>query len=358
PSARIVYLQDDAGTWFGVEVVSAASWSDGFVEVPDPEQADIRLVVLESGEVPPVNAPRWVVVREGSATASDRIARDVARKVAFDDVRSAWLASPWFRGPGATAEEYLAAGVQAMCPPHPPCDPTPKLIELLLTDLETRSGPLGRISWQTREGMHRLFRVYWRDPEAFANEILRARIRDDDGRHLIQMTDFVDAAEVASESHDYRELGVERQSLLDRLSPIRYFTHAADHDRAVGMALDWRDRYHAAYSAHYQWVRQEVTHALVETAAAREKLDELEMLNRDGRPVGSDAVRRLREALAVAEALPSVPDPQMAVTAGVVLGRTPVVVGELRLAAAAVLAAVSVHDRRRGRVSTDVPTRS
>lgn len=348
PSVRTAYLQDDAGTWLGVEVVSAASWSVSFAEVPDPERADIRVVLLEPGAVPPPETPGWVVVREGAAGLSD--------DPALDDVRSAWMRSPWFRGGGASADEYLAAGVQAMCPPHPPCDPTPGLIELLLTHLETRSGPLGRISWQTPEGMHRLLRVYWRDPGAFASEILRERIRDDDGRHLIQMTDFVEAAEVAPESRDYRELGLQRESLLARLSPIRYFTHASDHDRAVGLALDWRDRYHAAYRAHYARALQEVGHALVETASAQARLDELEMLNGYGRPVGGDAICRLREALVVAEALPSAPDPQMAVTAGIVLGRAPMVVAELRLAAAAVLAAVAVHDRRRG-ISADMPLR-
>lgn len=340
---EVMYLRDGDHTPFAAEVVRLECWADGLpdrlAQIPDPELADVRVVFVEDPAQAPTERPDWLVVLPVEHE------RDRAGVVA--EAARAWTASPWFRGPGPVPERYVEAGFQALCPPHPACPVGPGARDTLLDFVGGRPGTLGRLAREGRDAADRLWRVFWHSPEALAGDILRERIRDAGGRHLLHLTGFVEAAEVAPESEEHADLANERLSLLARLQPVRYFSEAADHDRAVALALDWRDRYLEAYAAHYEDVRAMVEATLDETADARAVLDELETLNRCERPVGGDAVRRLRDALAEVTSLPPEPDDRMAVTGRVVLGRLPSALAEARLAAAAVLAAAQVHQRRR-----------
>lgn len=335
---QVQYLRDDHGTWLGIEVVRRLRWSDTLLELPDPEVADVRVAFIEAGALPPTLSARWLVVRRAPEG-------DIA-PLTFADVADAWHASPWFRGPGAAAIAYLEAGMRAMCPPHPACPTTPRMQEMLLDYLSNRHDPLNRLANETDEGLYRLLRVCWATPQGFADDVLRERIRDDGGRHLVQLTSFLEAAEVPDNVPALAGLAAERQSLLERLQPLRYFTFASDHDRAAALTLEWRGRYQAAYAAHYDQLQEEAALVLRTTAEAAAALEELEGANREHRPVGEDAARRFRDALDEIRALPPTPDPLMAMTAGVVLGRIPASFAAARLAAAAVLAAVSVQRRR------------
>lgn len=335
---QIQYLRDTHGTWLGIEVVRLVRWSDALLELPDPEVADVRVAFIEAGPIPPALAARWLVVRRAPAG-------EVA-PLTFEDIADAWRASPWFREPGAAAIAYLEAGMRAMCPPHPACPTTPRMQEMLLEYLSNRHDPLNRLAIETDEGLYRLLRVCWATPQAFADDVLRERIRDDGGRHLVQLSNFLEAADVPDDVPALAGLAAERLALLERLQPLRYFTFASDHDRAAALTLEWRGRYQAAYAAHYAELRDEAAFVLRTTSEAATALEELEGANRQYRPVGEDAARRLREALAEIRALPVTHDPLMATTAGVVLGRVPSSFAAARLAAAAVLAAVSVQRSR------------
>ena len=63
--SHVVFLRDPAGTWLGVEVVRTRAWSPSRAEVlstlPDPERADMRLVLIESPRIRGPLPPAWVV---------------------------------------------------------------------------------------------------------------------------------------------------------------------------------------------------------------------------------------------------------------------------------------------------------
>lgn len=338
PAPEVAYFRDKSGTWFGAETVRADAWDAALAAIPDVERADIRLVFLPDLPGPIAGVEPYVVVLPA---CTEHDARAVERAAI-----AAWPRSPWFRPPGPTAEAYLEAGFQALCPPHPPCAPGPGMRESLMEFLDGRPGALGRLAAEGRDAASRLLRVLWSTPALLVDDVLRERIRDEGGRYLIQLSSFLEAAEVAPEAPEFVDFALERASLLARLHPLRYFTQPADYDRAAALALDWRGRYTQAYEAHYRQVIGAARATLADTTEARRLLPELEQRNCAGRPVGEDAARRLQLAAEDLSMLPGRPDSRMAVTGGVMLGRMPGALAEARLAAAAVLAAIDVHRRR------------
>jgi hypothetical protein len=348
PVTEVAYFRDAASTWFGAEIVRADAWDPSLALVPDMERADIRVVLLRDLPAPLTALEPYVVILP-AAMECDPAALEVA-------ARAAWPHSPWFRPGGPSPEAYLKTGFQALCPPHPPCAPGPGMRESLMEFVDGRPGALGRLAGEGRDAANRLLRVFWSSPGLFVEDLLRERIRDEGGRSLIQLTGFLEAAEVAPEAPEFVDLAMERAALLARLHPLRYFTHPVDYDRAAALALDWRGRYSRAYLAHYRHVLSAARATLAETAEARALLPELEHRNRGARPVGEDATRRLQLAVEDLAMLPERPDGQMAMTGGVTLGRMPGALAEARLAAAAVLAAVDVH-RRRGPWVAGTPAR-
>lgn len=340
PATEVAFFRDPAETWFAAEVIRSDRWNEELLEPLDPEAADIRIAFLrDMPERDRVTPPVWLCILPLAAEEEPRVVVEAAQ--------AAWSGCDAFRPPGPPPEAYLVAGYQALCPPHPACEPGPGTRDSLMGFLLDRSGALGRVSRESDDGANRLLRLLWPSPDHLAQEILRARIRDDGGRGVLQLVDFLEAAEVAPEATDHAPLADERKALLDRLPAIAYFTFPSDYDRAAALALDWRDRYLRAYQAHYRAVLTSAREAVQETTEAARQLSTLESLNEDGPPVGQDAARRLRDALDVLAALPEGVDQHSAQTAGIVLGRVPSAIGEARLAGAAVLAALDVHRRRR-----------
>lgn len=336
---EVAFFRDDASTWFAAEVVRGLPWTSALAEPLDPELADIRIAFLAAPfEGDPPDHPEWLVLLPAPAEFEPREVVEAAMR--------AWPRSPWHRAAGPLPEEYVSAGFHALCPPHPPCPLGPGARDSLMEFLLGRTGALGRLARESRDGASRLLRVLWHSPESFADDILRERIRDEGARHFLQLATFLEAAEVAPEADDWGPFALERAALLERLSPLRYFTHPADFDRAAAQAAEWQDRYTRAYEQHYRAVLHAAEAVLHDAAPALAGVAELEQLNEQGRPVGGDAVRRLRRAIDQVRALPLGVDDRAARTASVTLGRLPAPITEVRLAAAAIMAALEVHRRR------------
>lgn len=344
-ATEVAYFRDDAGTWFAAEVVRARRWSPELLVPVDVLHADVRIVFLDAPEGATGDGgcplPGWLRVLP---SAAEREPRHVVA-AALDG----WRDSPSHRPAGAPAEAYLVAGFQALCPPHAPCEAGPGMRDALRTFLAGRPGDLGRLALEPDDSVNRLLRIGWPAPEGFRDEILRQRIHDEGGRGVLRLLSFLERAEVAPEAEEHAALGLERARLLSRLAPIAYFDAPSDFDRAAALALDWRERYQRAYRTHYRLVLEAARDVVLETTEAAALLPELEAMNDDASPIASDPARRLRDALDGLGRLPEGPDERAPQTAGVVLGRMPRAVGEARLSAAAVLAAVEVHRRRRAR---------
>src|SRR5690606_17105694 len=125
---------------------------------------------------------------------------------------AAWASSPAFRLPGPPPEAYVLAGYQAFCPPHPPCEPGPGMRETLTSFLLDRSGALGRVAHESEHGANRLFRRLWHGPPDFAREILHARIREEGGRGVLDLVEFIEAAAIAGEASEHAALAQEREA--------------------------------------------------------------------------------------------------------------------------------------------------
>lgn len=355
PVSEVAYFRDPDGTWFAADVVRCLRWNEALAEPLDVEQADIRIALVGrpdaelSDAFDPVRAPAelpsWLRLLHPSAEREPRLIVDAAL--------DAWGASEAFRRPGAAAEDYLVAGYQALCPPHPPCAPGPGMRESLMGFLIERPGPLGQLARGSDDAANRLFRLAWPTPEAFADDVLRERIRDDGARGALQLVAFVEGAGIDGEAEEYADLAAERTRLLARLRPRSYFTQASDFDRAAALALDWRARYQRAYQAHYRMVLRTARSIVAETAQAAALLAELEAMNERASPVGAGPAGRLRAALDELGRLPEGVDDRSAQTAGVVLGAMPHAIAEARISAAAVLAAVEVHRRRQARLARE-----
>ena len=341
-ATEVAWFRDPADTWFGAEVIRLPRWSEQLLTPLDLEVADIRIAFLDQlPDVDPADCPLppWLRLLDASLEREPRVVVEAAL--------DAWLHSPAFRGAGASPEAYLIAGYQALCPPHPPCAPGPGMRDSLMEFLRDRSGVLGQLGRQGDDSVNRIVRLLWRTPDDFADEILRARICDGGGRGSLQLVEFLEAAEIVAETPEQAVLARERDALLVRLSTLAYFTQPSDYDRAAALALDWRDRYLRAYRLHYRTVLAAAHEMVLDTATAARALPELEAMNLLGRPVGADAAQRLRRALDRLGCLPEGIDERAAQTAGIVLGQMPPDLAEARLAAAAVLAALEVHARRR-----------
>ncbi len=339
PQEEVAYFRDRHGTWFAAAIARAPRWSASLLAPPDDVVADVCIAFLDNARVPSsVSVPSWLAVlpaREEMEPASVVHAANVA-----------WEASPSYRGRGAPAEEYVVAGFQALCPPHPPCDPSPTARESLTRFLRERPGILGGIAELGRDGFNRALRLYWPCPEDFADSILHERIRDEGAGGLLDLAAYLRDARLAEEVREFSDLAFQREALVARLQPLRFFTDASDFDRAVEEARAWRERYDRAYDAHYREVLESAHAVLVEVGPALEAASELDALNRNGRAVGDDAVHRLAGAVTALRALPDEVEGGLPVTGEVYLGRMPEALTEARSAAAAVMAALEVQRTR------------
>jgi hypothetical protein len=340
PSPReVAHFRDAAGTWFAADIMRADDWDDAWQLPPHRELADIRVAFLNGGSLPPPHQrPRWLVVL--------RPFQEAQAATVVSAALAAWEHSPHYRGAGPSVEEYLVAGFQSLCPPHPPCDLRPNARDSLSDFLRDRPAPLGLLANMGRDAFNRAVRLHWETPQSFSEAILRERIRDDDGVDALDVTAVLATSAIALDIADFADMEYSRRSLLDRLSPERFFTHARDFDAAVALAHGWVDRYERAYRLHYRHVVEAACSVLVDIAPALAAAGELDSLNRVGRPIGETAVHRLAAAVGAIRAIPEAPAQGGGPAGDVMLGRLPQAFGEARLAAAAVLAALEVQRRR------------
>lgn len=336
PPERRFYV-DPFGTVFAAEVVTASVWDRSFTVVPDMRQADARIVVC--AEPVPAGLPGWLVVIERADAGDDRIASLASR---------AWLRSPYHREPGALPADFIVAGFQAFCPPHPPCPPSPHARETLATFARRRGGNFAPLGEEGRDGFDRWLRVAWRSPEHFARAVLVERMAEAGEREALDLVAFLEEAEVWPDG-DTIALADQRRALIERLTPLRYFADPTGWDEAHSQAIEWRAAYQVAYLAHFRRVARLATDtlaSLLPAITASEVLRAFNRNSRNGQPVGQEALERLRRAVAEIGEIPANLDPGHARTAGITLGRFPGAFADARLAAAAVLAAVEVQRRR------------
>lgn len=340
PSPReVAYFRDAVGTWFAAEIVRGNDWDHAWRIPPQRDLADIRVAFVNGGSVPPEHqrAPWLVVLRPFHEAEPTTLVRSATK---------AWEHSPHFRGAGPSAEEYLVAGFQSLCPPHPPCDLRPNARDSLGDFLRDRPAPLGSLANMSRDAFNRAVRLHWETPQSLSEAILRERIRDDGGTEALEVSAILSTSAIALDVTDFADMEYSRRSLLDRLAPERFFTHVRDFDLAVASAHDWVNRYERAYQIHYRHVVEAACGVLVDIAPALAAAGELESLNREGRAIGEAAVQRLAAAVAAIRAIPEAPVQGGSKPGDVMLGRFPQAFGEARLAAAAVLAALEVQRRR------------
>lgn len=338
-SAERRFFVDPFGTAYAVEVVTARAWGQAFAAPPDVRHADARIVIC--AEPAPPGLPGWLVALAGEPGRAD--ADEVASLAA-----RAWLRSPYHRVPGAPASDYVVAGFQAFCPPHPPCPPGPQARETLAAFARRRGGVFAPLGEEGRDGFDRWLRAAWRSPEHFARAVLAERMAEAGEREALALAAFVEEAEVWPDGGAIA-LAEERRSLIERLTPLRYFADPAGWDEAHAQALEWRAAYRVAYLAHFRRVARLAADTLADLLPAITASEALRTFNRNGRngqPVGQDALERLRRAVAEIGEIPATPDPDRARAGGVTLGRLPGALADARFAAAAVLAAVEVQRRR------------
>lgn len=338
-SAERRFFADPFGTTYAVEVVMTRSWDAGFAVPPSVGVADARVVICP--DPPPPELPGWLVALadHADAVAEDEIASLAAR---------AWLRSPYHRAPGAPASDYVIAGFQAFCPPHPPCPPGPQARETLVSFGRRRGGLFAPLGDEGRDGFDRWLRVAWRSPEHFARAVMAERMAEAGEVDALDLIAFVEDADIWPDG-DALRFAEGRRSVLERLTPLRYFADPAGWEDAHAEALDWRRAYEVTYRAHYRRVARLATETLADLLPAVTASDVLRSFNRNdrnGQPVGREALDRLKRAVTQIGEIPATPDPDQARTAGVTLGRLPGVFAEARLAAAAVMAAVEVQRRR------------
>lgn len=334
---EVAYFHDEHGIAFAAEIVRTHEWSAALNVLPDPLVADIRIAFVEVTRQG-LNVPRWLVVMPPNTERAVSAVQAAARR--------AWPYSPSYRTPAAPPEDYVVAGFQALCPPHPPCEPGIEARVSLGAFLRERPGVLGLLGDQGRDGFDRLVQVAWPTPGAFADAILADRIRDAGAGSVVELAHFLEGASSSGEVSEWAALEEERMALLARLRPLRYFTDVRDFDRATEEALDWVARYRRAYATHYRRVMRAVRDVLHDLTGAELAARTLASMNSGGRAIGADAVQRLDAALSTLRALPAEVDAEGPRTAGIPLGHFPPECSEAYVAAAAVQAALDVQRRR------------
>lgn len=335
---EIRYVRDEEGTFFAAEIIERESWED-LLRVPIRiEDADVRIVFLENGNVPN-GVPPWLGVLTGDPSEDgDSALVRLAQQL--------WQRSPFHRAPGPDPRAYVAAAFHALCPPHPPCAVGPDARDTVIEFLRDRGGQLGRLATEEQEGFDRWLQLCWPTPAVLAHDVLVERMLDANAIEQVATIRRLERAEIETGS-EFDFLAREREALLPRLDPLGFFVHGAEFDAAIAAADAWWLRYVEAYSAHCRRLSAMAAVLPSELLAAITVGDLLRSLNkspRRGSPVGEDALNRLEAAIDEIQSIG--PPPLEFPVPGIVLGRVPTAFGEARLAAAAVLAAVDVHRRR------------
>lgn len=334
PGSTVRTLRDESGTSFAVEVMHAEAWDEALRTPPAAERADVRVVLLRRGGVPG-RLPAWLAVVR-AAIATPNLLGHAATQ--------AWHASPAFRTPEPRPEAYVAAGVQALCPPHPPCPVRADARTELVAFLRERPGPLGSLALVDRDAFDRLLRIHWPTPEAFAQSILGERMRDLGGGTALDLVRTLESASGIPEVDDHGHLEAGRAALQQRLSPLQYFLEPAAFEAACGEVEAWLEQHAVAFDASYRRIHRSAVRQLVELVPVLTAAAALQELNRQERPVGEAACARFIDEVEVLRQVVTGQGREGA--APVSLVRASEALTLVQLSAAAVLAAVDVHRRR------------
>ncbi|MDO9444464.1 MAG: hypothetical protein Q7K37_04045, partial [Dehalococcoidia bacterium] len=289
PSPTIRTLRDDSGTPFAVEIMHAEAWDEALRTPPAAERADVRVVLLRRGGVPG-RLPAWLAVVRAAIATSNLLQHAASQ---------AWHASPAFRTPEPRAESYVVAGVQALCPPHPTCPVGADARAELVSFLRERPGPLGSLALVDRDAFDRLLRIAWPTPEAFAQAILRERMRDLGAGTALDVIRSLESASAIPEVDDHGHLETGRAALQARLSPLQYFLEPAAFEAARGEVEAWLEQHVLASDASYRRIHRRAVRELVELVPVLTAAAALQELNRRERPVGEAACARFIEEVEV-----------------------------------------------------------
>jgi hypothetical protein len=261
-------------------------------------------------------------VRPASAESTVRgdCSRGAASELAIAE--RLWPWSPWHAEPGPSLAEFLAAGAAALRHPGPlPAEPA-RQIESLARFARGRPA-LAPLELLRADALERWLLRRFGDPDAFAESILLARIEGAVDAQAATLLHFLRDAEVPEGTPRYAELALDRRVLREQASPWLHpharpasgETAAHDADRAAFAAAlravqAWRERYLAAYAAHYHTMleRADALHSELRTGAARAStLARLQQLRSLASEEAGRALRRHVAALRALDALPGEP---------------------------------------------------
>lgn len=332
PAARryLLYERDPEGVPYAIEVVEAARWSAAYLDPPDRDEADVRLLRLRHGR-PPEDRPPWLVVEVQPDGISDLVATyDAGARASRTPSALAWRACPWRREPHPSLREFLDALVEgATFPLDPPEGDTRREEERQrIAERYEAFAPLAQLN---ADALERWFAVRFGSPEAAVDALLLARVEERDRSWATRLRFLREAATPPGSA-----LAFDRKLLLEQASPRRALREGLP--PAVLASLDeWMRRYRFEYDQHYARVRRDALAALTRVESARDARDALTRLNRLASlgPPERAAEAALDEAVAALTSMPVAPG-EGATTADVTLGGTHPAIEAVRDALAAV----------------------
>jgi hypothetical protein len=342
-SSETVFERDHHCTVYSVELINADDWDQAFTE---PDTAiDVRVVRLASDDSLD-DLPPWISVEpaERPAGIADRTGR---QEVGTRANASRWQSSPSYRDPGSGLDDFIAAGIEAVCYPLQAPTNERRHLDMLRTFTANCDTPLRHFGALEGDQAERWLRVTFDDPDSFSEALAIERIRLDGAIEVSEALRFVARAPVP-DLPAYLELAIDRRVLREQASPWRYLA-GEPFAGALSAVQAWRRRYQIAYTAHYRTVAQEVVlllDALDRSLAACGALQQLNGITTLGRPVGIASVAAHGRARQALDTIPSEANVDAPRTADVPLGRDPLAFVAARAAIEAVDAALETQRRR------------
>ena len=347
-SRRLITARDANETVYAIEVIEADRWDEAFLH-HDRAEADVRIVQLRGGE-PPDPLPAWLAVELIPRRVAEATAAYATAPAAASLAATLWPRSPSHRGPGASLDEFIGAGAEALRYPNPtPVDRRRRLL-IVRNFAAGRGDPLHRIAELDGELLERLLRIVFETPQRFAEQLAVERIAAEGAREVSEVLHFLAGAEVAS-GPGFGELAIDRRVLREQASPWRYLD-GKPFTSALAAAQAWQRRYRVAYQAHYLSVitRADDLRARLDHASqAAMALERLNLIRALGPPAGVAALFAFAEARDALAALPAEANGEAPLTAGVVLGGEPAVFTQAEEAAEQVARALELQ---RGRLAS------
>jgi hypothetical protein len=250
-SRRLITARDANETVYAIEVIEADRWDEAFLH-HDRAEADVRIVQLRGGE-PPDSLPAWLAVEMLPHRVAEATAAYATAPAAASLAATLWPRSPSHRGPGASLDEFIGAGAEALRYPNStPVDRRRRL--LIVRDFAAgRGDPLHRIAELDGELLECLLRIVFETPQRFAEQLAVERIAAEGAREVSEVLHFLAGAEVAS-GPGFGELAIDRRVLREQASPWRYLDGKPFTSALAAAQEAWQRRYRVAYQAHYQSV--------------------------------------------------------------------------------------------------------